>query len=59
MSTGTLVTVKNGVIVKRAPIWPFPARDAYPRENAEGSTTYFEPRPYYNFPLGDKYARVS
>lgn len=60
MSVGTLITVTpEGIIVKREPIWPFPSPDAFPRFNFDGTTTYFERIPYFNFPLGDKYARLS
>lgn len=55
MSVGTLVTVKSGIVVKRDPIWPFPKREEYPRQNSDGSITYFEPVPYYNFPIREPY----
>ena len=56
MSVGTLVTVNpKGEIIKREPIWPFPEDDGtFPRTNADGTTTYFYPRPYYEFPLRGK-----
>ena len=55
MSVGTLLTVEEGRIVKREPIWPFPDREAFPRKNSDGTITYFRPRPYYEFPLHSKY----
>jgi hypothetical protein len=52
MSVGTLLTVKDSIITKREPIWPFPDRSAFPRANADGSLTFFIPQPYYRFSLG-------
>lgn len=52
MSVGTLITLHNGKIVKREPVWPFPPQEAFPRLNADGSITYFVTRPYYYYPLG-------
>ena len=55
MSVGTLITVDSETrVIKRQPIWPFPERTAFPRRNADGTTTYFFPRPYYEFWPGDK-----
>lgn len=55
MSVGTLVTVNAKMeVLKREPIWPFPPREDFPRINADGTTTYFFPRPYYEFSLRQK-----
>lgn len=55
MSVGTLITIDSAaVIIKREPIWPFPASELFPRTNADGTTTHFFPRPYYEFPLRGK-----
>ena len=52
VSVGTLITITpDAVIVKREPIWPFPARGLFPRANADGTITHFFPRPYFEFPL--------
>jgi hypothetical protein len=52
MSVGTIVTVHEGKIIKREPVWPFPSRESFPRTNADGSISHFLPRPYYHFPIG-------
>lgn len=52
VSVGTLITITpDAVIVKREPIWPFPASGLFPRRNADNTITYFFPRPYYEFHL--------
>jgi hypothetical protein len=52
VSVGTLITVDSkDIIIKREPIWPFPASGLFPRQNADGTRTLFFPRPYYEFPL--------
>lgn len=52
MSVGTLITIdKTATIIRREPIWPFPARGLFPRFNADGTVTHFFPRPYFEFPL--------
>lgn len=58
MSVGTLITVKDGKVVKREPIWPFPPRTSFPRDNADGSVTYFFKQPYYSFKLGEVFNAV-
>lgn len=55
MSVGTILTVdKNNIIIKIVPIWPWPIRDSFPRENCDGTVSYFTPRPYYEFSFREK-----
>lgn len=55
MSVGTLITIDaSATIVRREPLWPFPAWGLFPRVNADGTVTHFFPRPYYEFPLHGK-----
>lgn len=52
MSVGTLITIdETATIIKREPIWPFPAPWLFPRLNSDGTVTHFFPRPYYEFHL--------
>jgi hypothetical protein len=51
MSAGTLITTKDNIIIKRVPVWPWPAPGIYPRQNADGTITQFFPQPYYHFPI--------
>lgn len=50
--SGTLVTLKDNRITHAEAVLEWPHPELYPRENWDGSITYFLPKPYYQFPLG-------
>lgn len=55
MAVGTILTLDpKGRVVKRVPIWPWPAPSEYPKKSCDGTVQVFRPLPYYNFPLRER-----